>query len=206
MTASCFTGVEFSRKADIMVSSWFLGPALRLNSVELSLLLAPPLGMNSLLHSACYLRTTCLLSASFLRHFSLTVAGLRAPLSRFLEGVLYKYPEWMNGQTQYNTEIRLTRCLFGFCRSCGINLWLSRLQYCGHILPQWTFLCEEDHENLPIYYLALHAVMSGLTILFSLESSKSIPIGIRKADSIYIEFRRIVIMRKLIITQTNSNG
>src|SRR6218665_2717764 len=57
-----------------------------LNSVELSLLLAPPLGMNSLLHSACYLRATCLLSASFLRHFSMTVAGLRAPLSRFLEG------------------------------------------------------------------------------------------------------------------------
>jgi len=26
-------------------------------------------------------------------HFSLTVAGLRAPLSRFLEGALYKYPE-----------------------------------------------------------------------------------------------------------------
>src|SRR6218665_1828691 len=48
---------------------------------------------NSLLHSACYLRTTCLLSASFLRHLFLTVAGLRAPLSRFLEGVLYKYPE-----------------------------------------------------------------------------------------------------------------
>ena len=29
-------------------------------------------------------------------HDSLTIAGLRAPLSRFLEGVLYKYPEWMN--------------------------------------------------------------------------------------------------------------
>src|SRR6218665_1002892 len=66
---------------------------LRLKSVQLSLLLALPLGMNSPLHSACYLRTTCLLSASFLRHFSLTVAGLRAPLSRFLEGALYKYPE-----------------------------------------------------------------------------------------------------------------
>ena len=39
---------------------------------------------------------TCLLSASYLRHFSLTVAGLIAPLSRFLEGALYKYPEWMN--------------------------------------------------------------------------------------------------------------
>src|SRR6218665_1457320 len=26
-------------------------------------------------------------------HLSLTVAGLRAPLSRFLEGALYKYPE-----------------------------------------------------------------------------------------------------------------
>ena len=79
-----------------MVSSWFLGPALRLSSVELSLLLAPSLLMNYLLHSACYLRTTCFLSASFLRHFSLTVAELRAPLSRFLEGALYKYPEWMN--------------------------------------------------------------------------------------------------------------
>ena len=63
-----------------------------ISSVELFLLLAPPLGINSLLHSACYLRTTCILSASFLRHFSLTVAGLRAPLSRFLEGALYKYP------------------------------------------------------------------------------------------------------------------
>jgi len=38
-------------------------------------------------------KTTCLLSASYLRHFSLTVAGLRALLSRFLEGALYKYPE-----------------------------------------------------------------------------------------------------------------
>ena len=28
-----------------------------------------------------------------LKTFSLTVAGLRAPLSRFLEGTLYKYPE-----------------------------------------------------------------------------------------------------------------
>src|SRR6218665_2217078 len=44
--------------------------------------------LDTLLHSTCYLRTTCLLSASFLRHFSLTVAGLRAPLSRFLEGAL----------------------------------------------------------------------------------------------------------------------
>jgi len=33
--------------------------------------------------------------ASFLRHSSLAVAGLREPLSRFLEGVLYKYPERM---------------------------------------------------------------------------------------------------------------
>jgi len=37
----------------------------------------------------------CLLSATFLRHFSLAVARLRVPLSRptFLEGALYKYPE-----------------------------------------------------------------------------------------------------------------
>ena len=77
-----------------------------LSSVGLSLLLAPPLGMNSLLHSACYLRTACPLSASFLRHFSLTVAGLRAPLSRFLEGALYKYPEWMN-EWQTNTQTTL---------------------------------------------------------------------------------------------------
>src|SRR6218665_88434 len=76
-----------------VVSSWFIGPALSLSSIEPSLLLAPPLVMYSLLHSACYLRTTCLPSASFLRHFSLTVAGLRAPLSRFLEGPLYKYPD-----------------------------------------------------------------------------------------------------------------
>src|SRR6218665_211439 len=47
--------------------------------------IALPLGTNSLLHSACYLRTTCLLSASFLRHFSLTAAGLRAPLSKYPE-------------------------------------------------------------------------------------------------------------------------
>jgi len=37
--------------------------------------------------------STCLLSASFLRDFSLAVGGLRAPLSGFLEGVLYKYME-----------------------------------------------------------------------------------------------------------------
>src|SRR6218665_1261520 len=75
-------------------------PALRSSArgelLVITLLLAPPLGINSLLHSACYLRTTCLLSASVLRYFSLTVslhvAGLRAPLSRFLEGALYKYP------------------------------------------------------------------------------------------------------------------
>ena len=63
-------------------------------SVELSLLLAPPLGMNSLLRCACCPGTMCVLSASF-RHFSLAVAGLRAPLSRFIEGALYKYLEWM---------------------------------------------------------------------------------------------------------------
>ena len=50
----------------------------------------------SLLHCACCPGTTCFLSASFLRHFSLAIAGLRAPLSRFLEGALHKYPEWMN--------------------------------------------------------------------------------------------------------------
>ena len=36
--------------------------------------------------------TTCLLSASFFKT-SLAVAGLVAPLSRFLKGALYKYPE-----------------------------------------------------------------------------------------------------------------
>src|SRR6218665_2648406 len=77
------------------VSSWFLGPALRLNSVELSLFLAPPLGINFLLHCACCLGTMCLLFASYLRHFSLAVAGLIAPLSRFFEGALYRYPECM---------------------------------------------------------------------------------------------------------------
>src|SRR6218665_3365884 len=46
-----------------------LVPRARLSSVEISLLLAPPLGMNSLLHSACYLRITCLLSAIFLKTF-----------------------------------------------------------------------------------------------------------------------------------------
>src|SRR6218665_963505 len=75
------------------LSACFINEDIYISSIEPSLLLAPPLGTNSLLHSACYLRTMCLLSASFLRHFSLTVAGLRAPLSRFLEGVLYKYPE-----------------------------------------------------------------------------------------------------------------
>src|SRR6218665_3245185 len=77
----------------LVVSFWFLGPALHLNSIELSLLLAPALGMNSLLHCAWCSGTTRLLSASFLRHFSLAVAGLRAHLSRFLEGALYKYLE-----------------------------------------------------------------------------------------------------------------
>src|SRR6218665_107869 len=48
---------------------------------------------NSLLPSACGPGTMCLLSASFLRHFSLAVAGLRALLSRFLERALYKNPE-----------------------------------------------------------------------------------------------------------------
>src|SRR6218665_186316 len=50
----------------LVVSSWFLGLALRLNSVEHSLSLAP-LGINSLLHCACCLRTTCLLSAKLAR-------------------------------------------------------------------------------------------------------------------------------------------
>src|SRR6218665_898521 len=37
--------------------------------------------------------TMCLISAkSFLSHFSMVVAVLRAPLSRFLEGAQYKYP------------------------------------------------------------------------------------------------------------------
>ena len=41
-------------------------------------------------------QTLCKDRRATLRHFSLTVAGLRVPLSRFLEGALYKYPEWMN--------------------------------------------------------------------------------------------------------------
>ena len=77
-------------------SAWFLGPALHLNCVELSLRLTPSLGKNSLLRCACCLTTMCLPSGSYLRHFSLALTGLRAPLSRFLEGELYKYPEWMN--------------------------------------------------------------------------------------------------------------
>ena len=53
------------------------------------------IGMNSLLRCACCHGTMFLPSASFLRHFSLAVSELRAPLSlsRFLEQALYKYPE-----------------------------------------------------------------------------------------------------------------
>jgi len=66
---------------------------------------APPLGINNLLRCACCPGTICLLSASFLiTHFSLAVAGLRAPLSRFLEGALYKYPERMNEQNFHFTK------------------------------------------------------------------------------------------------------
>ena len=78
-----------------MVSSWFLGPALRLNSVELSLLLAPPLGMNSLLHVRCCPWNNASSFYKLLRHFSLAEDRLRAPLSRFLGGTINKCPEWM---------------------------------------------------------------------------------------------------------------
>ena len=47
---------------------------------------------NTEIRCACHSRAICLLSASFLRHFSLAIAGL-APLSRFLEGALYEYLE-----------------------------------------------------------------------------------------------------------------
>jgi len=35
----------------------------------------------------------CLLSTDFFSHFFLAIAGWRAPLGRFLEGVLYKYAQ-----------------------------------------------------------------------------------------------------------------
>ena len=51
--------------------------------------------------------TGSMFESDYLRHFSLTVAGLRAPLSRFLEGALYKYPEWMNEWMKRNRIICL---------------------------------------------------------------------------------------------------
>ena len=72
--------------------------------------------------AACCLGVTCLLSARFLRHFFLTVAGLRATLSRFLEGALYKYPEWMNegimvdAILSINTNTITTVCIGEACK------------------------------------------------------------------------------------------
>jgi len=95
-----------------MVSScWFLLKTFHLNSTKLSLWLAPSLGMNSLLCCACGAGIMCLLSTNFLRHFSLVIAGLRAPLSRFLEGALYKYLEWMNEWISYFSFRSTCACL-----------------------------------------------------------------------------------------------
>src|SRR6218665_1528899 len=105
----------------LVVSSWFLGPALRLSSVELSLLLAPPLGMNSLLHSACYLRTTCLFSASFLRHFSLTrdvnTGFFGKPVFSYLKPVLNRISVLLTFIKIYYYTKKITVCI----TCCNVN-------------------------------------------------------------------------------------
>src|SRR6218665_3178603 len=91
--------------------------------------------MNSLLCCACCPGTMCLPSASFLTHFSLDVAGLRAPLSRFLEGALYKYPESMNefvcflilmGLFYCPDQDRITRLVNGMKKRIYLRLMSSK--------------------------------------------------------------------------------
>ena len=66
-----------------------------------------------LLGCACWPRTMCLLSASFFSYFHLAVAGLRAPLNRFLKEALYKYLEWMNEYNTYNgyDHVAYVKCI-----------------------------------------------------------------------------------------------
>jgi len=58
--------------------------------------------------------------------FSLAIAGLKVPLSRFLEGALYKYPERMNEwvKTSLNS-LQLERSLH-LGESCSHGLYVMR--------------------------------------------------------------------------------
>src|SRR6218665_1150367 len=74
-----------------LANSWYLMLLLQLGSVAHFPLLAPPPGMGSPWRSTLCRRIMKLHSASYLRLICFAVAGLGAPLSRFLKGATYKF-------------------------------------------------------------------------------------------------------------------
>ena len=86
----------------LLASYWCLVLKLQLGSVTHSPLLAPPPGMDSPWKFVSCLKILKVCFAGCLRLICITVAGLAvaglgAPLSRFLEGTPYKFlNEWMN--------------------------------------------------------------------------------------------------------------
>jgi len=75
----------------LLASYWCLMLLLQLGSVAHSPLLVPPPGMDSPWKSASCLEITKVCFPCCLRLICIAVAGLGAPLSRFLEGVPYKF-------------------------------------------------------------------------------------------------------------------
>src|SRR6218665_890172 len=75
----------------LLVTYWCHVILLQLGSVAHSLLLAPPHGMDSPWKSASCLKIMKVHLAGSLRLICTAVAGLGAPLSRFLEGAPYKF-------------------------------------------------------------------------------------------------------------------
>ena len=75
----------------LLASYWCLVLKRQLGNVALSPLLVPPPGMDSSWKSVSCLKIMKVRFAGCLRLICIAVAGLGAPLSRFLEGAPYKF-------------------------------------------------------------------------------------------------------------------
>ena len=135
------------------------------------LLLAPSLGMNSLLHCACCPGTTCLLSVSFLKHFSLAVAGLRA---RFLKECYINirnecmYVVWFESP-QNGFSLRTLSKSFAHCWSLGQRssvMWSGIHIYMSVCSELWNFRRKALSSTVVLncVYVCIYGVYASLCV------------------------------------------
>jgi|SRR6218665_2034879 len=87
----CIMSISIHTYTLLLASYWCLVLLLHLGSVARSPLLVPPPGMHSPWKSTSCLKIMKVHFAGCLRLICIAVAGLRTPLSRFLEGAPYKF-------------------------------------------------------------------------------------------------------------------